>query len=102
MVFFQAGRYYQAVIQYQRIVTWLEMECGAGKEQQQAVQALMLVAHLNLALCYLRLQEYSQAVESCNKVYLWIALYTHLNIRVAAQVATSLYHVYCLNCFGLC
>lgn len=68
MVLFQAGRYYQAVIQYQRIVTWLEMESGAGKEQQQAIQALMLVAHLNLALCYLRLQEYSQAVENCNKV----------------------------------
>ncbi|XP_053083173.1 peptidyl-prolyl cis-trans isomerase FKBP5 isoform X2 [Pangasianodon hypophthalmus] len=66
--FQKAGRYYQAVIQYQRIVTWLEMECGVGKEQQQAIQALLLVAHLNLALCYLRLREYSQTVESCNKV----------------------------------
>ncbi|KAI5109244.1 peptidyl-prolyl cis-trans isomerase FKBP5 isoform X1, partial [Silurus meridionalis] len=66
--YFKAGRYYQAIIQYQRIVTWLEMECGAVKEQQQATQALLLVAHLNLALCYLRLQEYSQTVESCNKV----------------------------------
>ncbi|KAK3575362.1 hypothetical protein QTP86_025488, partial [Hemibagrus guttatus] len=66
--YFKAGRYYQAVIQYQRIVTWLEMEYGAGKEQQQAIQALLLVANLNLALCYLRLHEYSQAVESCNKV----------------------------------
>lgn len=65
---FQAGRYYQAIIQYQRIVTWLEMECGAGKEQQQSIQALLLVAHLNLALCFLRLREYSQAVDNCNKV----------------------------------
>ena len=44
------------------------MECGNGKEQLQAIQALLLVAHLNLALCYLRLREYSQTVENCNKV----------------------------------
>lgn len=44
------------------------MEYGTEKEQQQAIQALMLVAHLNLALCYLRLREYAQAVENCNKV----------------------------------
>ncbi|XP_066519466.1 peptidyl-prolyl cis-trans isomerase FKBP5 [Hoplias malabaricus] len=66
--YFKAGRYYHAVIQYQRIVSWLEMECGIGKEQQQDIQALLLVAHLNLALCYLRLREYSQTVENCNKV----------------------------------
>ncbi|XP_053493076.1 peptidyl-prolyl cis-trans isomerase FKBP5 isoform X3 [Ictalurus furcatus] len=66
--FQKAGRYYQAIIQYQRIVTWLEMECGAGKEQQQSIQAILLVAHLNLALCFLRLREYSQAVDNCNKV----------------------------------
>ncbi|XP_076870566.1 peptidyl-prolyl cis-trans isomerase FKBP5 isoform X3 [Brachyhypopomus gauderio] len=66
--YFKSGRYYHAIIQYQRIVSWLEMECGVGREQQQAIQALLLVAHLNLALCYLRLREYSQTVENCNKV----------------------------------
>uniref|UniRef100_A0A8C1QI16 peptidylprolyl isomerase n=1 Tax=Cyprinus carpio TaxID=7962 RepID=A0A8C1QI16_CYPCA len=66
--FEKAGRYNFAVIQYQRIVNWLEMECGVGKEQQQAIQAFLLVAHLNLALCFLRLREYSQTVENCNKV----------------------------------
>uniref|UniRef100_A0A4W4F1I4 peptidylprolyl isomerase n=1 Tax=Electrophorus electricus TaxID=8005 RepID=A0A4W4F1I4_ELEEL len=66
--YFKAGRYHHAIIQYQRIISWLEMECGVGKEQQQAIQAILLVAHLNLALCYLRLREYSQTVENCNKV----------------------------------
>uniref|UniRef100_A0A8C2PZ38 peptidylprolyl isomerase n=1 Tax=Cyprinus carpio TaxID=7962 RepID=A0A8C2PZ38_CYPCA len=66
--YFKAGRYSYAVIQYQQIVNWLEMECGTGKEQLQAIQALLLVAHLNLALCFLRLREYSQTVENCNKV----------------------------------
>ncbi|XP_060775575.1 peptidyl-prolyl cis-trans isomerase FKBP5-like isoform X2 [Neoarius graeffei] len=63
-----AGQYYPAVIHYQRIVTWLEMEYRTRKEQQQAIKALLIMAHLNMALCYLRLQEYSQSVENCNKV----------------------------------
>ncbi|XP_047437923.1 peptidyl-prolyl cis-trans isomerase FKBP5 [Mugil cephalus] len=66
--YFKAGRYSQAVIQYQRIICWLEMECGVGMEQQQMIQEHVTTAHLNLALCYLRLKEYSQAVDSCNKV----------------------------------
>ncbi|KAL0978148.1 hypothetical protein UPYG_G00166750 [Umbra pygmaea] len=66
--YFKAGRYLQAVVQYQRIVSWLEMEFGVGKEQQQTVQNLLLVAQLNMAMCYLKLKEYALVVENCNKV----------------------------------
>ncbi|XP_040890906.1 peptidyl-prolyl cis-trans isomerase FKBP5 [Toxotes jaculatrix] len=66
--YFKAGRYFQAVIQYQRIVSWLEIECGTGLEQQKKIQDFILTAHLNLALCFLRLKEFSQVVENCNKV----------------------------------
>ncbi|XP_042364025.1 peptidyl-prolyl cis-trans isomerase FKBP5 [Plectropomus leopardus] len=66
--YFKAERYFQAVIQYQRIVSMLEMECGKGMEQQKRIQSFMLTAHLNLALCFLRLKEFSQVVENCNKV----------------------------------
>ncbi|KAM6979547.1 peptidyl-prolyl cis-trans isomerase FKBP5 [Aplochiton taeniatus] len=66
--FFKAGRYHQAVIQYQRIVSWLEMECGACFEQQQKIRDLLLVSQLNLALCFLRLKEFSHVVDNCNKV----------------------------------
>ncbi|XP_056129586.1 peptidyl-prolyl cis-trans isomerase FKBP5 isoform X2 [Lampris incognitus] len=66
--FQKAGRFQQAVIQYQRIVSWLEMECGAGREQQRKVQEFLLMSQLNLALCFLRLKEFSHAVENCNKV----------------------------------
>ncbi|XP_030632086.1 peptidyl-prolyl cis-trans isomerase FKBP5 [Chanos chanos] len=66
--YFKAGLYQQAVIQYQRMVSWFEMECGVGREQQQAVQTQQLVAHLNMALCFLRLREYAQTVEHCNEV----------------------------------
>ncbi|KAK5617657.1 hypothetical protein CRENBAI_002173 [Crenichthys baileyi] len=66
--YFKAGRHHQAVIQYQRIISWLELECGTGIEQHKKIQDYVLTAHLNLALCFLRLKEFSQAVESCNKV----------------------------------
>uniref|UniRef100_A0A665VHX0 peptidylprolyl isomerase n=1 Tax=Echeneis naucrates TaxID=173247 RepID=A0A665VHX0_ECHNA len=66
--YFKAGRYLQAVIQYQRIVSWFEMECGTGLEQQKKIQECLLTAHLNLALCFLRLKEFSQVVDNCNKV----------------------------------
>lgn len=66
--YFKAGRYLQAVIQYQRIVSMLEMECGTGIDQQRRIQSFMSTAHLNLALCFLRIKEFSQVVENCNKV----------------------------------
>ncbi|XP_069000200.1 peptidyl-prolyl cis-trans isomerase FKBP5 [Embiotoca jacksoni] len=65
--YFKAGRYNQAVIQYQRIVFWLEMECGTGMEQQRSIRDYMLTTHLNLALCYLRIKDFSQVVDNCNK-----------------------------------
>ncbi|XP_010787245.1 peptidyl-prolyl cis-trans isomerase FKBP5 [Notothenia coriiceps] len=66
--YFKAGLHHQAVAQYQRIVLWLEMECGTGMEQQKRIQSYMLTANLNLALCFLRTKEYTQVVENCNKV----------------------------------
>lgn len=44
------------------------MECGAGSEEQKRIQYFLLTSHLNLALCYLRMKEFSHAVENCNKV----------------------------------
>ncbi|XP_020342285.1 peptidyl-prolyl cis-trans isomerase FKBP5 [Oncorhynchus kisutch] len=66
--YFKAGRYLQAVVQYQRVVLWLEMEFGVGKEEQQKLQDFLLAAQLNLAMCYLKLREYALVVENCNKV----------------------------------
>ncbi|XP_054473124.1 peptidyl-prolyl cis-trans isomerase FKBP5 [Anoplopoma fimbria] len=65
--YFKSGLYHQAVIQYQRIVSWLEMEVGTGIEQQKRIQSFMLTAHLNLALCFLRIKDFSQVVDNCNK-----------------------------------
>lgn len=44
------------------------MECGAQSEEQKRIQDFLLISHLNLALCYLRMKEFSHVVENCNKV----------------------------------
>ena len=56
-------------MQYKRIVTWLESESALGDEDEQKGKALRLAAHLNLAMCYLKIQEAAQALENCDKVF---------------------------------
>ncbi|XP_043861500.1 peptidyl-prolyl cis-trans isomerase FKBP5 [Dromiciops gliroides] len=66
-VYFKGGKYLQAVIQYGKIVSWLEMEYGLSEKESKASEAFLLAAFLNLAMCYLKLREYSRAVECCDK-----------------------------------
>ncbi|XP_041652435.1 peptidyl-prolyl cis-trans isomerase FKBP4 [Cheilinus undulatus] len=65
--YFKEGKYKQASVQYKRIVSWLEHESGLSEEDEKKAKALQLAAHLNLAMCYLKLQEPNQALESCDK-----------------------------------
>lgn len=67
-VLFQDGKYKQASVQYKRIVTWLEHESGLSEEDEKKAKALRLAAHLNLAMCCLKVQELNQALENCDKV----------------------------------
>lgn len=66
----QEGKYKQASVQYKRIVSWLEHESGLSEEDEKIAKALRLAAHLNLAMCFLKLQEPNQAQENCDKVFL--------------------------------
>ncbi|XP_055973826.1 peptidyl-prolyl cis-trans isomerase FKBP4 [Sorex fumeus] len=66
-LYFKEGKYKQAVLQYKKIVSWLEYKSSFSKEDAQKAQALCLASHLNLAMCHLKLQAFSAAVESCNK-----------------------------------
>lgn len=67
-VYFKEGKYKQASLQYKKIVSWLEYESSfSSEEDTQKAQALRLASHLNLAMCQLKLQAFSAAVESCNK-----------------------------------
>ncbi|XP_062914055.1 peptidyl-prolyl cis-trans isomerase FKBP4 isoform X2 [Mobula hypostoma] len=64
---FKCGKYNQATIQYKKIVSWLEHESGLSEELLQQSNALRLAAHLNLAMCYIKMDENLQAVENCEK-----------------------------------
>ncbi|KAG5830679.1 peptidyl-prolyl cis-trans isomerase FKBP4 [Anguilla anguilla] len=65
--YFKDGKFKQASVQYKRIVSWLEHESGLQEEDEQKARALRLAAHLNLAMCYLKMQEQSLALENCDK-----------------------------------
>lgn len=65
--YFKEGKYKQASVQYRRIVSWLEHESGLSPDDENKAKALQLAAHLNLAMCFLKLQEPNQALENCDK-----------------------------------
>ncbi|KAM6384861.1 peptidyl-prolyl cis-trans isomerase FKBP4 [Alca torda] len=65
--YFKEGKYKRAALQYKKIVSWLEHESGLSDEEDTKAKSLRLAAHLNLAMCHLKLKEYSQALENCNK-----------------------------------
>lgn len=66
-VYFKEGKYKQALLQYKKIISWLEYKSSFSNEEIQKAQALRLASHLNLAMCHLKLQSFSAAIESCNK-----------------------------------
>lgn len=65
--YFKDGKYKQASVQYKRIVSWLEHESGLSAEDEKKTKVLQLAAHLNLAMCFLKMQEPNQALENCDK-----------------------------------
>ncbi|XP_076848890.1 peptidyl-prolyl cis-trans isomerase FKBP4 [Brachyhypopomus gauderio] len=65
--YFKDGKYKQAAVQYKRIVSWLEHESALHGEEEERAKTLRLAAHLNLAMCYLKLHDPSPAFENCDK-----------------------------------
>ncbi|XP_056622793.1 peptidyl-prolyl cis-trans isomerase FKBP4 [Triplophysa dalaica] len=65
--YFKEGKYKQAAVQYKHIVSWLEQESSLQGEEEDKAKALRLAAHLNLAMCYLKLHDPSPALENCDK-----------------------------------
>lgn len=65
--YFKEGKYRQASVQYKRIVSWLENESSLTGADEEKAKALRLAAHLNLAMCFLKLHEPKPALENCEK-----------------------------------
>jgi FKBP-type peptidyl-prolyl cis-trans isomerase len=69
--FFQAGKYELARHQYKKVVHFLTCEAstrnaGCDTNTTTTVNSLLLAAHLNLAMCYLKLSKERQACDSCD------------------------------------
>ncbi|KAM4677246.1 peptidyl-prolyl cis-trans isomerase FKBP4 [Discoglossus pictus] len=65
--YFKEGRYRPAVIQYKKILLWLEHESGLSPEEDTKAKSLLLAASLNLAACNLKIGEHRGALEHCQK-----------------------------------
>lgn len=65
--YFKDGKYKQASVQYKRIISWLEHESSLKGAEEEKAKALRLAAHLNLAMCYLKMHEHAPALENCDK-----------------------------------
>ena len=66
MFVWQAGKYKIAVRYYKQIIDYLKNEESLNGEDGEKRKALMLAAHLNLAMCYLKLSEDVDACRSCD------------------------------------
>ncbi|XP_076326507.1 peptidyl-prolyl cis-trans isomerase FKBP4-like [Tachypleus tridentatus] len=65
--YFKAGKYSMAIKQYKKIVSFLEFEKYDEEERKKQCETLLLAAHLNLAMCYLKVDNNKEAISSCDK-----------------------------------
>ncbi|PSN54651.1 Peptidyl-prolyl cis-trans isomerase FKBP4 [Blattella germanica] len=65
--YFKNGKFDLAIKMYKKVISFMEFDTGFEGEQDEQRKALLLVGHLNLALCHLRLQEHVDARDQCNK-----------------------------------
>jgi FK506-binding protein 4/5 len=63
---FQLGKYELALNRYKKIIRYLASETNAAGDSQDSVRSLLLAAHLNMALCHLKLRDEVQARDCCN------------------------------------
>ncbi|ESP05114.1 hypothetical protein LOTGIDRAFT_102242 [Lottia gigantea] len=65
----KAGKYLRAIKCYKKIIDYLEHETTSTLEEAEKTKRdfLMLAAHLNLALCYLKTEEFNSVCDECEK-----------------------------------
>lgn len=67
--FFKAGKYKLAIKQYKKIIEYIQYETNLeDKDLEKECRQLELAGNLNSALCYLKLEDYTEARNCCDKV----------------------------------
>lgn len=64
---FKAEKYKLSVKQYKKVISFLEHENAFEGEDKKKRDSLMLASHLNLAMCYLKMDNYLDATKACNE-----------------------------------
>ncbi|XP_035207177.1 peptidyl-prolyl cis-trans isomerase FKBP4-like [Stegodyphus dumicola] len=65
--YFNAGNFKVALKQFRWILTCLENEPGAPADSENSRKFLLIAGYLNMALCFLKLENYLDAVKVCDK-----------------------------------
>ena len=65
--YFKANKYNLAITVYKKVTSFLEYSDSFEGDLQPERNSLLLSAHLNLALCYLKTEQNNEAKDSCNE-----------------------------------
>ena len=58
LFFIQKGNYARAASNYKKIISYLQYETGLKADEAKERDQLLLAAHLNIAMCSLKLQNF--------------------------------------------
>jgi len=65
--YFKEEKYTLATKQYKKIINYLDTETSLEGEDEEKRQSLLLAAHLNMSLCYLKLGDPIKAIQASDK-----------------------------------
>lgn len=65
--YFKEENYEVAIKLYKKIIVYLQYESEVEDEGKEKKNALLLAGHLNLAACYLKLENYQEVIQNCEK-----------------------------------
>ena len=67
ILFLKKGEYRAAIKKYSKIYEYLEHEVYDTEERKAKSHQLQLAGRMNVSACHLKLKEYNETIEACNK-----------------------------------
>ncbi len=98
MWFFQQSKFVLANNKYKKITDYLEHETDLEGEQKEKRDALVLAAHLNMAICYLKMDDHFHCIEQCDKA---LELDAKNEKALFRRASVSLVFIYCCVCSNI-